>query len=661
MTTPYSTGQISLVNGSAMVTGIGTGWSTSLIIGGTIYVEAAGGNALPILEIGGDTEITAAIAWTGATGTYDYALVRDTAYGQQTVANAQALADYIQRLNSTALAAIEGVTPAAETVLMFTGPSTATVVPRSAFIQGGEYDVQVNNLAARAAYDSKPGPTSSTRGFAVLVSNIGDGRAAIYSKLSDTTGDWSQPGPLTGAKGDSGPFTEITIGPTTTLPYGSQATVTVVLVDADTVRLDFGIPAGQNGTGTGDVVGPSSSMDNELALFSGTSGKQIKRGPLLSSLGSGQNEAILALEIADLKGARLGMKGGVADAFDDETGVATKTNATYDAANDWYVPTSSGGIDSNTIVMLHGDGTDGSTTFTDSALTPNMFTPAADAKIKTDQSVFGGASMRFDGALDRISCPDSAALRLSGDFTIDFRIRYAGSGGFQTIFDKGYTAAGSFLIQSDQSASPKLQIYLGSTLAITESSGASLNTWYHYAIVRSGNTLTMYRDGVSVGSASMTAGISNTSPLAIGAKQSDGSLAFNGWLDEFRFSAVARWAAPFTPPTAAYAPAFTQNMTLRSVSYAAASVPSTGRIAVQIVETDTITPNTDLIARMSRNGGTTWATGTLSVAQSLIGPKMLEATGIDLTGMSSGSSMLWEIVTANGKNVAVSGLVAQWS
>ena len=127
MTTPYTTGQISLVNGSAMVTGVGTGWETALIIGGTIFVEAAG-NPLPIAEISSDTAITAAIAWTGTTGTYDYALVRDTAYGQQTVANAQALADYIQRLNSTALSAISGVAPASETVLMFTGPDTATTI-----------------------------------------------------------------------------------------------------------------------------------------------------------------------------------------------------------------------------------------------------------------------------------------------------------------------------------------------------------------------------------------------------------------------------------------------------------------------------------------------------------------------------------------------------
>ncbi len=40
MTTPYTTGQISLVNGSAMVTGVGTGWAASLnrVFGGLTWV-----------------------------------------------------------------------------------------------------------------------------------------------------------------------------------------------------------------------------------------------------------------------------------------------------------------------------------------------------------------------------------------------------------------------------------------------------------------------------------------------------------------------------------------------------------------------------------------------------------------------------------------------
>src|SRR5690348_17667503 len=35
--------------------------------------------------------------------------------------------------------------------------------------------------------------------------------------------------------------------------------------------------AGSGGSGSGDVVGPSSSVDSEVALFSGTTGKIIKR------------------------------------------------------------------------------------------------------------------------------------------------------------------------------------------------------------------------------------------------------------------------------------------------------------------------------------------------------------------------------------------------
>src|SRR5690606_26280543 len=91
MTTPYSAGTISLTNGSAVVTGIGTAWQTALIAGGTIYVQAAG-NPLPILTVDSNTQITAALKWTGATGAYSYALIRDTAHDAQLVANATALA-----------------------------------------------------------------------------------------------------------------------------------------------------------------------------------------------------------------------------------------------------------------------------------------------------------------------------------------------------------------------------------------------------------------------------------------------------------------------------------------------------------------------------------------------------------------------------------------
>jgi hypothetical protein len=132
MTAPYTTGTVSLTNGSAVITGIGTAWAAALIAGGTVYVEADG-NPMPILTVNSETQITAAIKWKGATGTYPYAIMRDTAYGQQTVANANALATYIQRLNNEALAALATLDPAADKLPFFNGEATAALATLTAF------------------------------------------------------------------------------------------------------------------------------------------------------------------------------------------------------------------------------------------------------------------------------------------------------------------------------------------------------------------------------------------------------------------------------------------------------------------------------------------------------------------------------------------------
>lgn len=109
MTTPYTAGTVTLTNGSAVITGIGTARQTALIAGGILIAEADG--PLPILSIDSNTQITAAIKWKGVTGTYPYAIMRDTAYGQQTVANAQALANYLTRLDTATLSALNALGP----------------------------------------------------------------------------------------------------------------------------------------------------------------------------------------------------------------------------------------------------------------------------------------------------------------------------------------------------------------------------------------------------------------------------------------------------------------------------------------------------------------------------------------------------------------------
>ncbi|TPN79956.1 hypothetical protein [Mesorhizobium sp. B1-1-2] len=77
MTSIYDTGTVSVTNGSAAVVGTDTGWAVSLVKGGTLYVEAPG-NPMPIDVVTDDTHLTGAVKWTGADGTYNYAIVRES-------------------------------------------------------------------------------------------------------------------------------------------------------------------------------------------------------------------------------------------------------------------------------------------------------------------------------------------------------------------------------------------------------------------------------------------------------------------------------------------------------------------------------------------------------------------------------------------------------
>lgn len=302
MTAIYKDGTVTLVQGSPVIVGNDTGWKVALIVGGTVFVEAEGGAPLPILPDDSDganlhpitnTQMTAAINWTGPSGTYNYALVRDMSYSRQQSANADALALYLQRLNNPSLAAVSGLVPEVDSLILFTGPDTATVIQRSSLVQGVDYDADADNIAGRNLYSSE------VKGFSVLVANAGDGRTAIFIKRSSTDGDWSVPfylsGPV-GPKGDTG-----ATGINDAGVYSATSAYAIrdaVLDNGSTWLAKSAVPAGNpppvlpvqqndywrllarrgtDGTGTGDVVGPNGGVANNAPVaFDGTTGKLIK-------------------------------------------------------------------------------------------------------------------------------------------------------------------------------------------------------------------------------------------------------------------------------------------------------------------------------------------------------------------------------------------------
>lgn len=109
-------------------------------------------------------------------------------------------------------------------------------------------------------------------------------------------------------------------------------------------------------------------------------------------------------------------------------------------------------------------------------------------------------------------------------------------------------------------------------------------------------------------------------------------------------------------------PGTTNNLTVRSNPFTAAAVPSTATLVLQIKPTDSITINTDVVGRVSRNGGTTYATATLVYESTLAnGTLLYVAEGVDLTAQSSGTDMVWQVQSYNNKMFDFDGDQFAWA
>jgi hypothetical protein len=211
--------------------------------------------------------------------------------------------------------------------------------------------------------------------------------------------------------------------------------------------------------------------------------------------------------------------------------------------------------------------TDVATGVLDNALQQTVQT-LGNTAIVTSQSKFNGSSIDFDGSNQStlIAVPNNQLPVWSAvDWTVEgwWYVRtYSGSAsnGFwaQRTSNNNYTP---MMVELNNGV---FQAYLSSSgsawaVTISTSTTVTLNTWFHLALVRSGGTVTLYLNGVSIGSGSIgsSALMASTSPLAVGANSTSldvaGNVVLSAFLNDFRITyGVARYTANFTPPTAAF-------------------------------------------------------------------------------------------------------------
>ena len=217
--------------------------------------------------------------------------------------------------------------------------------------------------------------------------------------------------------------------------------------------------------------------------------------------------------------------------------------------------------DSYSKSLLHMDGANGSTTFTDES--GKIWTPVSDAKISTAESVFGGASGLFDGAADCITTPNVSDFDLTGvDFTIDFRFRTSSTTQYACFVSSEGSTGYTILINHDSASDGKIAFYctgLGAANGLrTTTTGYNDGQWHHLALVRYGINFTIYIDGVSRAAAADAApsNTPNGALFSVGKNLAFPGRDYAGYIDEYRFSkGIARWTAPFIPPTDPYGPA----------------------------------------------------------------------------------------------------------
>lgn len=201
----------------------------------------------------------------------------------------------------------------------------------------------------------------------------------------------------------------------------------------------------------------------------------------------------------------------------------------------------------NVSALLHFDGDNNSTTFTDE--TGRIWNSLGNTKLSTVKSMFGLSSLFLDGASSLSTAFSSGFAYGTGDFTWELFINFNSVSGNRYVIDhssgSGNGGTLSYYNNTLRYYNPSTGISspLYNTLIPLE-----VGRWYHIAIVRLSEITTIYVDGIAKASGSDLHNYNNLE-VWLGRYAGGGETFFDGYIDELRITkGVARYTENFTPP-----------------------------------------------------------------------------------------------------------------
>lgn len=243
-------------------------------------------------------------------------------------------------------------------------------------------------------------------------------------------------------------------------------------------------------------------------------------------------------------------------------------------------------LDAYTTLLLHCDGANSSGTFTDSSIYAHAISTSGTARVDTGQQKFGTGSVTLDAA-SYLNCGSNSDYAVgTGDFTIDFWVRFNTINTDNVLFDM---TGNTFTLNYGPNDIGGFRLTLPGTHYDFLNNSLLISTWYHIAITRSSTSLRFFLNGAQVGAAQTSNDNVTTNQFVVG-DQIVGGAGLNGWIDEFRLTkGVARWVASFTPPSAAYlGPVYEYYLYVNSNNNATFRVSSSGLVNDTTVQATSI-------------------------------------------------------------------------
>jgi hypothetical protein len=163
-------------------------------------------------------------------------------------------------------------------------------------------------------------------------------------------------------------------------------------------------------------------------------------------------------------------------------------------------------------------------------------------------STYGSAY--FDGTGDYLSSTSNAAFAFgTGNFTIEAWVSVINYTGTCAVFDTRTSGAPDTGVLFYITGSGMLSIYTNAPV-VTATTALLVNTWNHVAVTRSGTTVNLWLNGVSVGSGTVSTNFSQQNGFIGSAYAGSGNMMI-GYISDLRVvKGTAVYTTAFTPPSA---------------------------------------------------------------------------------------------------------------